>query len=82
LAVAKLRASNMQPSIDYATPNTKIPRAKRLVRRATLEARQYLLRENVYYLGYLLVRKAVGHGHAAQTTEQAAKPDNEPKGLF
>ena len=81
LAVAKLRAPSDRPAIEYDSPNTKVPTAKRFVRRTTLEARQYLLRENVYYLGYLLVRKAV-HGHVAATAEQAAKSDTDAQSLF
>jgi hypothetical protein len=56
----KLAVAQLQEPVHHAEVVREQPRisfSRKMVRRVILEARQYVLRENVYYIGYLSIRK-------------------------
>jgi hypothetical protein len=67
LAVVRLQSHADHASIQSELSNTKVPVTRRVIRRVALETRQYLLRENVYYLGYLSIRRAIGRHRDVQS---------------
>lgn len=60
LTVALLQAAETSVPIEAASPASKISLPKRAVRRAVLETKYYLLRDNAPYWSYLAARTMAG----------------------
>lgn len=74
LAVVRLQSPADFAPIEQFSPG-KVSGARRVVRRITLETRQYLFRENVYYLGYLSARRVIERHRNAQAAARIKDPD-------
>lgn len=67
IAVLTLRSCEQSLPMLQEAPPAPGNRASRFVRRIILESRDYVLRENAYYLTFLIVRHAFSHS-AARTS--------------
>jgi hypothetical protein len=63
--------SNQPPSPDSPVPARPGNKASRLTRRIVLEARNYIWRENAYYLGYEIMRYKMAHSGTSPSAEQS-----------